>query len=373
MKASEAPDRGFMTTALAMAARGLGSTAPNPSVGCVIVKSNVIVGRGHTQPGGRPHAETEALAQAGDLARGATAYVTLEPCCHHGQTPPCTDALISAGVSRVVIANTDPDDRVDGGGVDALRRAGIEVVTGVLESAAQKLNAGFFKCKRHGVPYIAFKTASTLDGRIALANGESQWITGGAARRYGHLLRSKYDGILIGSSTALADDPQLTSRLPGYSADQSRPVRVVLDRRLRISFEAKVVQTAQSHPTWVVTSDQSNSDKAQALERVGVQVMRIADSGNQAFARATAVLLAKQGLTRVLIEGGGQVAASFLQEHLVDRIYAFQAPKVIGGDGLSAVGGLGLTQMSDVPQFERMESRVLGPDCLEILEREPTV
>lgn len=372
MRAAEAPDRGFMTTALALAARGLGTTAPNPSVGCVIVNAGAIVGCGYTQPGGRPHAETEALARAGARAKGATAYVTLEPCCHQGETPPCTNALIAAGVARVVIANADPDDRVDGGGIAALEEAGIEVVNGILEAEAGKINAGYFKRNLTGLPYIALKTASSLDGRIALANGRSQWITGEQARRYGHLLRASYDAVLVGSGTVLTDDPQLTCRLPGYTSESPQPVRVVLDRRLRIALDAVLVSTAQTTPTWIITGTQAEADKVGALKAAGVKVLTAADPSDHAFARAAASLLAERGLTRILIEGGGQVAASFLHDGLIDRIYALRAPKVIGDDGRPAMAALELTQLSEAPVFKRHEIREFGPDILEILNSETT-
>jgi len=365
-------DLGFMRTALAMAARGLGNSAPNPAVGCVIVNDGVIVGRGWTQPSGRPHAETDALARAGAAARGATAYVTLEPCCHQGQTPPCTDALIEAGVRRVVIATSDPDDRVDGGGIAALEDAGIEVVTGVLEVDAIALNAGFFKRTRADLPFVALKTATSLDGRIALANGASQWITGAASRRYGHLLRSMHDAVVVGSGTVVADDPELTCRLDGYEGPQ--PVRIVLDRRLRIDSSAKLIASANRVPTWVITSAASGSNSMlEHLKRSGVYVHTVADLSDHAFARAAASLMAEKGLNRVLIEGGGQVAASFLHDGLIDRIYAMRAPLVIGGDGKPAMGDLGLTNLGDAPAFVRSEQRALGADTLEILERSSIV
>ncbi|MEQ9111457.1 MAG: bifunctional diaminohydroxyphosphoribosylaminopyrimidine deaminase/5-amino-6-(5-phosphoribosylamino)uracil reductase RibD [Rhodospirillaceae bacterium] len=374
MTAITAQDLAFMQNALELASRGLGTTAPNPSVGCILVNNDVVIGRGWTQPGGRPHAETAALSVAGESARGATAYVTLEPCCHHGKTPPCTDALIAAGVARVVVATSDPDDRVDGGGLAALEDAGIEVITGVLEAKARISNAGFFKAKRHGLPFIALKSATSLDGRIALKSGESQWISGEAARRYGHYLRATHDAIVVGSGTVVADNPSLTCRLPGYE-DQARlqPVRVVLDRRLRIDPECTLAQTAHETPTWVVTSTAADADKVGTLESYGVLVLTAADPSDYAFARAAASVLAERGLTRVLVEGGGQIAASFLHDGLIDRIYAIRAPMIIGGDGKPAMAGLELGQLSDAPRFQRVETRYFGPDILEILDREPTV
>ena len=368
-----AHDRAFMATALAMASRGLGTTAPNPSVGCILVKDGRIVGRGWTQPGGRPHAETEALNRAGDLARGATAYVTLEPCCHHGETPPCTDALTSAGIARVVIGSADPDDRVDGGGIAALKDANIEVETGVLQGHADAVNGGYFKRARRGLPHIALKMATTMDGRIALASGESQWITGEDARRYGHLLRATYDAVLIGSGTALTDDPELTCRLPGVGASSAnQPIRIVLDRRLRISADSKLATTANSVTTWVITSANADADKVSQLEKAGVEILVAADPSGHAFARAAACVLAEQGMTRVLVDGGANIAASFLQDDLVDRIYAFRAPSFIGGEGIPVVAGLNLACLSDSPRFNRTEVRQLGMDLLEILDRPAT-
>jgi diaminohydroxyphosphoribosylaminopyrimidine deaminase / 5-amino-6-(5-phosphoribosylamino)uracil reductase len=374
MTAITAQDLAFMQNALDLASRGLGTTAPNPSVGCILVNNDVVIGRGWTQPGGRPHAETAALSVAGESARGATAYVTLEPCCHHGKTPPCTDALIAAGVARVVVATSDPDDRVDGGGLAALEDAGIEVITGVLEDKARISNAGFFKAKRHGLPFIALKSATSMDGRIALKSGESQWISGEASRRYGHYLRATHDAIVVGSGTVVADNPSLTCRLPGYEGQaRLQPVRVVLDRRLRIDPECTLAQTAHETPTWVVTSTAADADKVGTLESYGVLVLTAADPSDYAFARAAASVLAERGLTRVLVEGGGQIAASFLHDGLIDRIYAIRAPMIIGGDGKPAMAGLELGQLSDAPRFQRVETRYFGPDILEILDREPTV
>ena len=365
------PDDTFMSTALALARRGLGNTAPNPAVGCVIVKNGVIVGRGWTQPGGRPHAETEALTRAGAAAKGATAYVTLEPCCHTGQTPPCTDALIAAGIARVVVATSDPDDRVDGGGIAALEDAGLEVISGLGEAETIAVNAGFFKRTRTGLPYIALKSASSLDGRIALADGTSQWITGAIARRFSHMLRASYDAIVVGSGTVLADNPQLTCRLPGYRGPN--PVRVVLDRRLRIDPGAVLVSSACDVPTWIVTSASADNAKCALLEKAGIRILTAADPSDHAFARAAASLLAEQGLNRILIEGGGQIAASFLHDDLIDRVYALRSGMIIGADGRPSMAGLKLTSLDAAPSFRRADVRPLGDDVLEILDRAPTV
>ena len=260
-----------MRAALAMGRRGLGNTWPNPAVGCVILKDGHVVGRGWTQAGGRPHAETEALARAGEAARGATAYVTLEPCCHWGKTPPCADALIAAGLSRVVAAVEDPDPRVAGAGLARLRAAGLSVESGVCEAEAAELNAGFFQRVHTGRPLVTLKLAASLDGRIAAASGESRWITGEIARERVHLLRAEHDAVLVGTGTALADDPQLTCRLPGMASRS--PVRIVMDRDLRLPRTAHLVAEARRAATWVLTSGSANTERLAALRAAGVEVI----------------------------------------------------------------------------------------------------
>jgi diaminohydroxyphosphoribosylaminopyrimidine deaminase/5-amino-6-(5-phosphoribosylamino)uracil reductase len=354
---SPGADAAFMAAALSLAARTLGDTWPNPAVGCVIAKDNVVIGRGWTQSGGRPHAETEALTRAGAAARGATAYITLEPCSHHGKTPPCVEALIGAGITRAVIATGDPDPRVAGQGVAKLKAANIQVEVGLGQAAADRLNAGFFLRIEHNRPLFALKTASSLDGRIALANGDSKWITGLEARRAVQALRSRYDAILIGSGTALADDPLLSCRLEGYAG---RPkARIVLDRRLRLPLTSRLVRTARDIPTWVVTADVG--PKAEALAAEGVEVITAkADLG---------AALAERGLTRVLVEGGGEVAGSFLKTDMVDQIAWFRAGGIIGGDGRASVGALNASYLGAIPNFTRIETLVFGADTLDILIR----
>jgi diaminohydroxyphosphoribosylaminopyrimidine deaminase / 5-amino-6-(5-phosphoribosylamino)uracil reductase len=370
-------DTTFMQMALALAQRGLGDTWPNPAVGCVIVRHGIVVGRGWTQSGGRPHAETEALRRAGQLAKGATAYVTLEPCSHHGKTPPCAEALIAAGVERVVSATTDPDPRVSGQGHAKLRAAGIEVVEGVGKAEADDINAGFFSRVTKKRPLFALKLATSLDGRIALAKGQSQWITGEHARATVQSIRAKFDAILVGSETVLQDNPSLTCRLPGYAG---RPkVRVVLDRRLRVGVEHKVMQTARETPTWVYTHQKSS----EALASSGGNVITINDDPSPrpsplqigegaGFIGAVIADLAAKGLTRVLIEGGGQVAASFLQAGLIDQVFWFRAGQVLGGDARPSVGELALDQLAVAPHFKRRDTLRLGQDVLDILDRSPT-
>ncbi len=353
-----------MRAALALARRGLGSVWPNPAVGCVIVQGGRVVGRGWTQPGGRPHAETEALAVAGAAACGATAYVTLEPCSHHGKTPPCAEALIAAGVARVVVATEDPDPRVSGKGVAMLRSAGVGVVTGICEGDALELNAGFFTKIREGRPLVTLKLASTLDGRIATHSGESRWITGDAAREAAHLLRAENDAIMVGSGTALADDPELTCRLPGLS-DRS-PVRVVVDGRLRLPLTSRLAATANDVPTWLMTLEGTSPARRTAFADAGVDVVEVPEGPDHTVDLAAAMMiLAESGITRILVEGGAHLAAALLRAGLVDRLVWFRAPRLIGGDGLPAAVGFGVDHLSQTPRFELVEARSIGADQVE--------
>src|SRR4051812_10479871 len=316
-----------MRHALRLAERGLGNVAPNPAVGCIIVAPDGrILGRGWTQAGGRPHAETVALAQAGEAARGATAYVTLEPCAHHGVTPPCAEALVRAGISRVVGAVIDPDPRVAGAGFARLESAGIIVTTGVLEEKARALNLGFFKRIAEGRPLVALKIAQSADGYVADAKGNSRWITSERARAHGHLLRARYDAILVGMGTARADDPMLTCRLPGL--ESRSPLRVVLETQLQLSPESQLVRTAKQHPTLVFTAAKYASGM---LTGLGVDVVEvIADAKGRPDVHAVLQALSKRGITRVLVEGGPTLDASFLARGLVDLIHLYRAPLLIG-------------------------------------------
>lgn len=352
---------GHMRHALSLAGRALGRVAPNPAVGCVIVAADGrIVGRGRTADGGRPHAETVALAQAGPAARGATAYVTLEPCSHHGQTPPCADALIEAGVARVIAAIEDPDPRVSGKGFAKLRAAGVDVQIGSLKKEAERLNAGFFLQVREHRPLVTLKIAQSLDGRIATSTGESRWITGEDARRFGHLLRARHDAILIGIETALADDPELTCRLPGL--ESASPIRVVLDTRLRLSDWSKLAQSARDIPTLVFTTAKDGG----ALRACGVEIATVArDARGRPDVEAVLRALAERGVTRLLVEGGASVHASFLDRRLVDRMEVFHAPAVLGGAGRASIDALAALDLDETPRFERTGRRVLGPDLLE--------
>ncbi len=342
-----------MRSAIALARRGLGQTWPNPSVGCVIVTDDRVVGRGRTAPGGRPHAEVLALAMAGEAARGATAYVTLEPCSHHGQTPPCADALVAAGVARVVVACGDPDPRVDGRGLARLREAGVVVETGLLAHAAAETLAGFFCRVRRGRPLVTLKLASTLDGRIATSTGESRWITGPAARRATHVFRAQHDAILVGIGTILADDPALTCRLPGLR----NPVRIVLDRALRTPSRAQVLD--DSAPTWLIHDGSGYRSDATLLT-----VPRTPDGLDPAAAMQA---LGDAGITSVLVEGGAAVAGSLLRAGLVDRILWFHAPAIMGDDGWPALR-LASGPMAELRRFTHVRSERLGDDMLTVLQ-----
>ncbi|MGQ9371797.1 bifunctional diaminohydroxyphosphoribosylaminopyrimidine deaminase/5-amino-6-(5-phosphoribosylamino)uracil reductase RibD [Azospirillum sp. ST 5-10] len=360
----DSDDLRHMQSALALAARGLGTVWPNPSVGCVLVRDGLVVGRGWTQPGGRPHGETEALRRAGAAARGATAYVSLEPCNHHGKTPPCTEALLEAGIGRVVVACEDPDPRVAGSGVRRLRDAGLEVEVGLCAEEAYELNRGFFTRILRGRPLFTLKLATTLDGRIATHGGESKWITGAAARAWGHRLRAGHDAIMIGVGTALADNPDLTCRLPGLA--HRSPLRIVVDSRLRLPLTGRLVATARTVPTWIFTRDDADPLRIQAFTACGVEVLPLpADGAGLPDVVRAAAVLAERGITRVLVEGGATLAASLLRAALVDRLEWFRAARVIGGDGIAAVAPFGVDRLADAAAFRRIDVRRCGEDAVE--------
>jgi len=360
---ASADDLGAMRAALALARRGLGTVWPNPAVGCVIVEERQVVGRGWTQPGGRPHGETEALRRAGDAARGAAAYVSLEPCCHWGRTPPCVDALITAGVRRVVVALEDPDPRVAGEGLRRLRAAGLDVDVGLCAEEAAEVNAGFLSRLRLGRPLVTLKFATSLDGRIATASGESQWISGPPARERAHALRASHDAIMVGTGTAVADDPQLTCRLPGL--DHRSPVRVVIDRHLRIPPAARLIADAHVVPTWVLTLPSADPDRRAAFLASRVTLIDVdPDRTGQVDLAAALTALGERGITRLLVEGGAGLAAAFFRARLVDRLVWVHAPLAIGGDGIPAIAGLDLAALADAPAFERLSTETIGDDVL---------
>ncbi|MCH7930218.1 MAG: bifunctional diaminohydroxyphosphoribosylaminopyrimidine deaminase/5-amino-6-(5-phosphoribosylamino)uracil reductase RibD [Proteobacteria bacterium] len=353
-----------MTAALNLARRGLGTVWPNPSVGCVLVNQGLVVGRGWTQPGGRPHGETEALRRAGSGAKGATAYVSLEPCAHHGETAPCVDALMAAGVRRVVVATEDPDPRVRGRGMDRLREFGIEVIEGVCRDAARALNAGFFNSAENGLPLFTLKTATSLDGRIATASGQSKWITGEAARLRGHGLRADHDAVMVGIGTVLADDPSLDCRLPGLA--HRSPVPIVVDSRLRLPSDSRLAR----NPTWILTLAGDHEGRREALAKSGVEIIEVAaNNDGQVDLFAAARALCERGLTRVLVEGGARLNASLLRENLIDRLVWFRNPRLIGGDGLSAVAAYGIEGLDGATAFRRQSIEEVGDDVMETYER----
>jgi diaminohydroxyphosphoribosylaminopyrimidine deaminase/5-amino-6-(5-phosphoribosylamino)uracil reductase len=357
-----------MRAALGLARRGLGQVWPNPAVGCILVRDGIVVGRGWTQPGGRPHAETEALDRAGDGARGATCYVSLEPCSHTGVTGPCADALAAAGVVRVVAATEDPDPRVSGRGFERLRAAGIAVEVGLCRAEAEELNAGFFKRIAAGRPIVTLKTATSLDGRIATHSGESRWITGEDSRAGVHQLRAEHDAVLVGSNTALIDDPLLTCRLPGL--EDRRPVRVVVDSRLRLPLTHRLVASANEIPVWLVCAAGNDHDRRDAFAQAGVQIIEVRRDGEGSLDIGQSLqALGQHGLTRILVEGGGHVAAALLRADLVDRLVWYHAPMVLGSDGLPAVVSFGVDALTDAPRFRRLESRPVGDDTVSVYSR----
>jgi diaminohydroxyphosphoribosylaminopyrimidine deaminase/5-amino-6-(5-phosphoribosylamino)uracil reductase len=360
-------DADHMRAALALARRGLGTTWPNPSVGCVIVRDGCVVGRGTTAPGGRPHAEPLALDMAGERAKGAAAYVTLEPCCHWGRSPPCTDALIAAGIARVVVGATDPDSRVNGQGLARLRDAGIEVEAGILEAEALKTLIGFNHRITLGRPMVTLKLASSLDGRIATHGGESQWITGTPARRLAHAMRGRHDAVMVGVGTVLADNPDLTCRIPGFRPPAGHPtpnVRVIADSHLRTPLTSRLLTTAAEIPTWFLLREGSNMAREAAFTNIGATLIKVPGSSAGIDLTVALAALGRAGLTRVLVEGGGQLAAALLRDDLVDRIAWFHAPAVMGGDGWPAVQAFGIERLDQMPRFTRDCVTVVGDDML---------
>ncbi|WP_367278202.1 bifunctional diaminohydroxyphosphoribosylaminopyrimidine deaminase/5-amino-6-(5-phosphoribosylamino)uracil reductase RibD [uncultured Roseobacter sp.] len=359
-------DARYMALALSLGRRGLGRAWPNPAVGCVIVQQGRVVGRGWTQPGGRPHAETEALRQAGSNAQGADVYVSLEPCAHHGKTPPCAQALIDAGVRRVVIAAEDPDPRVSGQGAEMLRAAGIPVESGVMADEAQLDNAGFFSRVELDRPLVTLKLASSFDGRIATASGESQWITGPQARRYVHGLRARHDAVMVGGGTARKDDPSLTVRDLGISW---QPARIVVSRRLDLPLMSKLARTAKEGPVILCHGHDADATLRQTWQDLGATLVSCDASGGQLDPRDVVRQLARHGVTRIFCEGGGALSASLIEADLVDTLIGFTAGVVIGAEGGPSIGALGLGHLDEAPRFVLAESRRLGGDILHVWRR----
>ncbi|MDJ1015841.1 MAG: bifunctional diaminohydroxyphosphoribosylaminopyrimidine deaminase/5-amino-6-(5-phosphoribosylamino)uracil reductase RibD [Paracoccaceae bacterium] len=354
-----------MGQALALGRRGLGRVSPNPAVGCVIVLDGRVVGRGRTADGGRPHAETEALATAGSAARGATAYVTLEPCAHHGETAPCVDALIAADVARVVIAHSDPDPRVSGQGVAKLEEAGIQVDIGVEEQKAKAIQRGFLTRLEAGRPMLTLKLALTLDGRIATASGESRWITGSEARRMVHAERARHDAVLVGAGTARDDDPDL--RVRGLGIDH-QPIRIVASRHLRLPRPSRLLASANETPVWLCHSEAEETERA-AWTEAGARLMEVPARQGQIDLPAMLAALGEAGLTRVFCEGGGTLAAGLLAADLVDELVVFSAGALIGAEGRPSVGALGVSALAEAPRFRLESVARVGNDVVQRWER----
>lgn len=359
-------DARFMALALSLGRRGQGAVWPNPAVGCVIVQHGRIVGRGWTQPGGRPHAEPQALRQAGPAAQGATVYVTLEPCAHTGKTPPCADALVAAKPARVVIACTDSDPRVSGKGIAILRAAGIIVDVGVLEDEARADHLGFFLRVDEGRPMVTLKLASSFDGRIATASGESKWITGPQARRHVHMMRARHDAVLVGGGTARQDDPSLTVRELGLAR---QPVRVVASRRLDLPLMGQLARSARDIPLILCHGPGADVQLQGVWRDLGGTLLCCAARGAQLDPADMLAKLAGHGLTRIFCEGGSGLAAALLEADLVDQLVGYCAGAVIGAEGLPAVGALGLGRLADAPRFSLRSSQTIGPDLCHIWTR----
>ena len=356
-----------MQLALALGRRGLGRTWPNPAVGAVIVKDGVILGRGWTQAGGRPHAETEALKRAGKDARGATLYVTLEPCSHQGKTPPCVDAIIRAGIARVVSALEDPNPEVAGQGYAKLRERGIAVETGLGAEEAAHQHAGHVRRMREGRPQVLLKLAASADGKAGLPGRKPAAITGEAARRRVHQMRAEFDAILIGIGTVLSDDPHLTCRLPGMI--ERSPVRVILDVKLRIPLATSIVGTARDTPTWVFTSPAPSVMAEDILKAKGVEVFRVDAKDGRLDLNAVLEALAGRGITRLMVEGGPTVAAAFLQAGLVNEAALFRSPDELG-DGIDVLEGLPLTALTKSAKLKSVAIEAIGGDTLEMYSRD---
>jgi diaminohydroxyphosphoribosylaminopyrimidine deaminase/5-amino-6-(5-phosphoribosylamino)uracil reductase len=367
---SKAADQRFMQLALTLGRRGQGRTWPNPAVGAVVVKDGIIMGRGWTQPGGRPHAEPVALQRAGAAACGATLYATLEPCSHVGKSPPCADAIIAAGIARVVSAIEDPNPEVAGQGHAKLRAAGIAVDIGLGAAEAARDHAGHFRRIRDRRPHVILKLAVSSDDKIAAAGHKPVAISGEAAKARVHLLRAQCDAILVGISTVLADDPMLTCRQPGMEARS--PVRVVLDRALRIPGTSRLVHSARETPLWVMTSSLSEAPAAMKLGAAGAQVIRVATASTPPPGLdLSAVLhaLSDKGITRLLVEGGARVASSFVSAGLVDEVWLLRGPDPVGADGVPALEALPLSTITQSPDFRMRASESLQRDNLTIYER----
>lgn len=356
-------DRHWMRRALELAARARGRTSPNPMVGAVLVKDGQLIGEGFHAYAGSDHAEVATLRDAGSAAAGATLYVSLEPCCHYGRTPPCVEQILQAGIRRVVAACEDSNPAVSGKGIAALRAAGLSVDVGVLADEAERLNEAFFTHVRTGRPFVTLKVAASLDGKIATRTGESRWITGESARRRVHQLRNEMDAVLVGIGTVLRDDPLLTTRLA--IADQRDPVRVIVDNLARLPLRAKVVNRASTAPTILAVSQMAPRTKLEALEREGVQVIVVESSPRRVSLERLMEALGKRGILSVMIEGGAEINASALREGIVDKVLVFLAPTLIGGKSTpTAVGGDGIESLTQAVRLRDVRLERFDGDIL---------
>ncbi len=354
-------DEDYMRMALELARNARGRTSPNPMVGAVIVKNERVVGVGWHRKAGTPHAEIHALAMAGELARDAVLYVTLEPCSHYGRTEPCAKAVVEAGIRRAVIAMKDPNPKVSGRGMEILRNAGIEVVCGVLKKEAERLNEVFLKWVVTGKPFLVMKTAMSLDGKIATVTGESQWITNELSRRRVHEWRDIYDGILVGIQTVLKDDPSLTTRFPHGKG--KNPIRIVVDSKARISLSSRLL-TDGAAPTMVAVTERALPERIEAIRKAGAVVL-VAGGGEHVDLQDLMRQLGERGICSVFVEGGGTINFSLLQEGLVDKIHAFIAPKLLGGrTALTSVEGDGFSALSQAAELRDISVEMLGADIL---------
>ena len=360
-----ADDLRFMTLALALGRRGLGRTWPNPAVGAVVVKHGKIVGRGWTQPGGRPHAEIEALRRAGAMARGATLYVTLEPCSHHGKSPPCADAVIAAGIARVVSAMEDPNPEVAGRGHARLRTAGITVDVGIQAATARRDHAGHIRRMRDGRPHVTLKLAISADGKVAGQGGRPIAITGEAVRNRVHLMRAHSDALMTGIGTALADDPVLTCRLPGMM--KMSPVRALLDTKLRLPQRSRLFATARDTPLWIVAGEDAPAAAEEAARAHGAQVVRTLEKNGRLDLHAVLNLLAARGITRLMVEPGPTLASGLIEADLIDEAVFFHSPMVIGDGGLPSLEPHTVRLFDE--RLKRVSSAPVGPDRQESFER----
>jgi len=356
-------DEKYMRMALTLAARGRGRTSPNPMVGAVLVRNGQVVGQGYHERAGLPHAEVMAIKDAGPAARGSTLYVNLEPCCHTGRTGPCTEAIIEAGIGRVVAAMRDPNPLVAGRGLARLRAAGVEVTEGVLAGEAARLNEVFIKYITQRLPFVVIKAAMSLDGKIATRLGASQWITGPAARERVHRLRDWYDAVMVGIGTILRDDPSLTTRLPEGGRD---PVRVILDSTARTPPDARVLAQTSPAPTIIATTEQAPAARIEALRERGAEVL-VCGPGPRVDVRLLLEELARREITSVLVEGGAGVNAALLEAGLVDKVVWFIAPVIIGGrEAPGPVGGQGAAVLAEALRLENGCWEQVGPDlCFE--------